>query len=304
MKHLRSRHDVLRELKNLAFVILGTAVLAFGTAIFIIPFDLVTGGISGISIVLEKVIPLDISVDIYVIVLTWLLFFVGLVVLGRSFALKTLVSTIFYPITLSLFLRLADPTVLDGFFYLKSSVHGSLSLLLAAVFGGILVGAGCAITFLGGGSTGGMDIVAFVICKILKRLKSSVVIFIIDAAVVLLGMFIIGDLVVTLLAISSAFVAALVIDYVFLGSSRAFVAHIVSDNYEEINSQVIEKLERTTTIINAVGGYSRAEKRVLMVSFTIRQYSELLSIINKVDKYAFVTISQAHEINGEGWTRE
>lgn len=298
-----SRQELLHLLKNIFLTIIGTVVLAFGSAVFLIPFELITGGVSGIALIIDALVPFSISIDVYVTVLTWVLFFMGLFVLGRSFALKTLISSIVYPIALSLCLQLTSPDVLGGFFYLKSMAHGNIHLLVAAIFGGVFVGAGCAITFLGGGSTGGVDILAFTICKIFKRLKSSVVIFVVDASVVVLGMFVTKDLVVTLLAVSSAFTAAIIIDYIFVGSSRAFVANIVSDKYKEINEMVITKLDRTTTIFDAVGGYTGTEKKVVMVSFTIRQYSELMNIINKTDKDAFVTINRAHEINGEGWTK-
>ncbi|MBQ9166300.1 MAG: YitT family protein [Oscillospiraceae bacterium] len=290
------------ELWNVFLVVIGTAILAFGTGIFLVPFDLVTGGISGISIVLEKVLPFPIGIDFYIAVITWLLFFLGLITLGRSFALKTLVSTIVYPPVLSLSLKLVDPDVLGGFFYLEGSAYQDISILLAAIFGAICVGAGCAVTFLGGGSTGGTDILAFMICKVFKRLKSSVVIFVVDALVVILGMFAINDLVISLLGISSAFICALVVDYIFLGNSKAFVAQIISNQYAEINQEVIRRLERTTTIWDAEGGYSGLPRKVVMVSFTMSQYSELLNIIHQVDRNAFVTISSAHEINGEGWT--
>ena len=298
-----SRQELWLLLKNIFLTVLGTAVLAFGSAVFIIPFDLITGGMSGIAIILVELIPFEVSVDVYITILTWILFLLGLFVLGRDFALKTLVSTIVYPLFFSLFLRLAAPDVLGGFLYLKSMTHGNVNLLIAAIFGGIFVGTGCAVTFLGGGSTGGTDIIAFSLCKIFKRLKSSVVIFIVDVAIVVLGMFITKDLVITLLAVSSAFTAALVIDYIFVGSSKAFIAQIISDKYEKINEQIIERLERTTTILDAMGGYSKTQKKVVTVSFSIRQYSELMNIIHKTDKNAFVTISRAHEIIGEGWTK-
>lgn len=301
MKKL-TQQELIQIIRNVLLTVFGTIVLAFGVAVFIVPFELITGGISGLALILETVIPYEISVDVYVTILTWSFFLLGLIVLGRDFALKTLISTIVYPVALSLFLRLSSPDVLGGFFYLGSMEHGELHLLIAAVFGGVFVGAGCAITFLGGGSTGGVDILTFIICKIFKRAKSSVVIFIIDASIVVFGMIVTKDLVITLLAVSSAFVSAFVIDYVFVGSSKAFVANIVSDKYEEISDHVIKTLDRTTTVIDAIGGYSGKPKKIVMVSFTVRQYSELMNIIYKTDKNAFVTINQAHEINGEGWT--
>ena len=106
MKYNLSKNDVIGYVQSILMIILGTAVLAFGAAIFLIPFDLVTGGISGLAIVVERVLPFDLSIDFYLTLFTWGLFFMGLVFLGKSFALKTLVSTVFYPILFSLFYNL------------------------------------------------------------------------------------------------------------------------------------------------------------------------------------------------------
>jgi len=293
---------LLKNLKSLLLVIAGTLVLAFGTAIFIIPFDLVTGGISSIAIILHKIIPV-LTIDLLITLVTWTLFFIGLIFLGKGFALKTLVSAIVYPIGIALFSRLVDPGVMGGIFDLRTSAYSEISILLAALFGGCSVGAGCALTFLGGGSTGGVDILAFLICKVFKKLRSSVVIFCIDAGTVVLGLFMIGDLVVTLLGISSAFVAAAVIDKLFLGESKAFIAQIISKKHTEINRCVAAELHRTTSIIDIEGGYSGEKKKMLMVSFSMDQYNDLMGIISKTDPDAFITVHRAHEINGEGWTK-
>lgn len=291
-------------LKNILFIIFGTVILAFGTALFIIPFDLVVGGVSGVAIIINRLIGIKyITVDLLITVITWTLFFVGLFTLGKSFAIKTLISTFVYTVGVSLFSKLTDPRVLGGFFCLSQSRYASVAIILATLFGGALIGTGCAITFLGGGSTGGMDILSFTICKIFKKLRSSMVIFCIDAAIIILGMFAIRDLVVSLLGIISALLCALVIDKIFLGESTAFIAQIISDKCDDINRKIIKKLERTTTLIDAVGGYSKKSKKMLMISFTIAQYAELMTIVTQIDKDAFVAIHRAHEINGEGWTR-
>ncbi|MBR3686960.1 MAG: YitT family protein [Clostridia bacterium] len=304
MKIKISRSEMLTALKNILLTIIGTLIIAFGAAVFIIPFDLVSGGVSGIAIVLNKIISVEFfSVDLIITIATWILFFVGLFVLGRSFALKTLISTILYPVGVSLFMKITDPSFLNGFFCLQASQHSETSLILATTLGGVCVGAGCAITFLGGGSTGGVDIISFSICKIFKRLKSSVVIFIVDASIVLFGMFVIGDFVISLLGIFSAFIAALMVDKVFIGSSKSFIAQIISSKYDVINKEIIEKVDRGSTIIDVVGGYTGEDRKMIMVSFTMNQYAEILNVIHKNDKNAFVTIHQAHEITGEGWTR-
>ena len=304
MKKKYSKADIFRTIKNVMLVIVGTIILAFGTSVFLLPFNLVTGGVSGYSIVIKTLLPFEfITKEMIIAVVTWTLFFLGLIILGKNFAMKSLISTIVYPIATAAFSNLRHPEFMNGFFRLESSSHPEIAILLAAVFSGVCVGLGCALSFLGGGSTGGVDVIAFTICKIFKRAKSSVVIFIVDATAVVLGMFVIGDFVVSLLGIVSAFLAASVIDKVFVGGSKAFVAHIVTDKPYELNQEIREKLDRTTTLFDAVGGYSGEHKKVVMVSFTMSQYAELMTIVTKLDRDAFMTINRAHEINGEGWTK-
>lgn len=290
------------KLKNTVYIIIGTLILAFSSAVFILPHNIVVGGVTGLGIIISGIIQFEFfTVSVIISILTWIVFFMGLFVLGRSFAMKTLISTVVYPPALSLFGKLVSPRVLGGFFMLNTG--SELSLIVSAVFGGVLIGLGCAITFLGGGSTGGTDILGLITSKFLKRVKSSTAIGIIDAAVVALGVFFLKNLVLTLLGIITVFISVSVIDRVFLGAKRAFVAEIISDKYNEINKSVIENMKRTTTIIDVVGGYSGREQKMLAVTFGVREYTELLNIINKEDKLAFLTIHKAHEINGEGWTR-
>ena len=303
MKKIKyTKAELLLQLKNLLLVVAGTLILAFGCAVFVVPFNLVTGGVTGISIIINEIIAGAIPIDLVIGIITWGLFFLGLIVLGWDFALKTLVSTIIYPIAISLFMRLVAPDVLGGILHLVSSPHADIALIISALFGGLCVGTGCALTFLGGGSTGGVDIIAFIICKFVKKWKSSTIIFIIDAVTVVCGLFVIKDLIVTLLGVISAWIGAMVIDRIFIGNDKAFTAQIVSDKYEELNLAIRNEVRRTTTMFAASGGYSREAKTVLSVTFTMSQYATLMNVIKRIDPTAFVSISRAHEINGEGFT--
>ena len=310
MKKSVDRQSVKDIARGIILVTLGTMILSFGTSLFLMEFDLVAGGVSGIAIVLDRVIsdyipPLRfITVNMLIAAITWTLFFIGLFVLGRAFALKTLLSSVIYPLGIALFSRLADPEVLGGFFYLKGyEAHGEIALILASVLGGACVGAGCSITFIGGGSTGGVDIIAFTVCKIFKRAKSSAVLFIIDSVVVICGMFVTQNLIISLLGMISAFVSALTVDRIFVGSNRSFIAQIISSKPEEINREILESIGRGTTVVDVKGGYTGENKKMITVSFTVNQYAELLSAVSRHDKKAFVNILKAHEINGNGFTR-
>ncbi len=305
------KRDVLRFIKNTLLVVLGTGILAFGTGLFLIPFDLITGGVSGIGIALKEVIPDTTPIigsfgaETYASILVWVLFFFGLIFLGKHFALQTLVSTIVYPFFLSFGIWLAGSDILGGFFNLHSEMYmqyENVSIILATVFGGVLVGAGSALTFIGGGSTGGSDIIPLVICKYFRKLNTSVMIFITDASIVVLGMFAVRNLVISLLGIVAAFICAIVVDKLFLGESSAFIAQVVSSKYDAINRAIIKQMNRTTTITTATGGYTGEERKMIMVTFSVRQYAIFSAIVSAIDKNAFITLHRAHEISGDGWT--
>ncbi len=209
------KNKLLSKAKNIALVVLGTLSLAFGTAVFILPFDLVVGGMSGLAISLHRLIPVGfLTVDRWIFLLTWGLFLLGWLLFGKGFAAKTLLSSALYPLAISLFSRLASPTALGGFFYLPAGNYPQIAMLLSALFGGLLIGAGCALTFLGGGSSGGIDVLALGLCKAQPRLRHATALFALDAATILLGALVLQDLTLTLLGILSAFTAALAVDQI------------------------------------------------------------------------------------------
>lgn len=310
MKLSVTKSNIFVSMKNSLIVVAGTFVLAFGVGLFIIPFDLVNGGVSGLGIIAEKSLSgislfSDLSASFYASVFNCLLFVLGFIILGKTFAVQTLVSTLFYPVALSLAVSLAESNAFGGFFNLHSEIYssyGELSLIIATVFGGAMIGAGCAITFIGGGSTGGVDVISLSLCKYFRKMKNSVAMFICDSLIIVLGMFAVGDLILSLLGILSAFIAAIAIDKIFIGESEALTAYVVSDNCELINTAIIEKLDRTSTILPCKGGYSGDNKQLLMTTFSARQYVEFTALISFIDKKAFVTVHRAHEINGEGWS--
>ena len=309
LKVLNDKKKFLQMLRNTGFVILGTFILAFGVGMFIFPFNLVTGGVSGLGIILQELL-YDIEIlenvksDVYSAIVNWILFIVGFFVLGKDFAAKTLVSTAVYPFALWLVKLLIYSSPLSNLLNMQNyqADYNQLILIIATVFGGACIGAGCAFTFLGGGSTGGIDVIALSLSKCIKKLKNSVAFFICDATIIVVGALAINNIIITLLGVISAFICALTIDKLFLGESSAFIAHIVSDKYEEVNEMVITKMQRTTTIVDAVGGYSGKGKKMVIVTFAMRQYAMFCALMDSIDKNAFVTVHRAHEINGEGWT--
>ena len=296
----------MKSLKNFGLVVLGTFILAIAVELFILPANLNTGGVSGIAVCFEYAgLTNDIfSTELIISMLTWGLFLVGLLFLGWKFSLQTLVSTIFYPIFIYLLQWLIGKW--DWLLIINSPTfvgQEGVVQLLCSIFGGACVGTGIAITFLGGGSTGGVDVLTFILCKYFKKLKSSVSIFIIDALIIIAGVIINPnhDLALALLGVMSAFLAAIMVDKLFVGGNKTFVAYIVTSKPQEITDDIIVLLDRTTSILDVEGGYSKQMKKMVMVSFTMQQYSQLIGIVTRNDPNAFLTINTAHEISGEGF---
>lgn len=317
IKREAKRKDIKYKMKKLVrqigMVFCSAFILAVAVELFIANFGLVSGGVTGISIVLERVFrdftdasgAQILDAEFWITSLTWIFFFLGLILVGKKFAMNTLLFTIFYPGCIYLVESFIKWEVFGGYFTSiadKSYGNYQIGLILAAIVGGAMVGLALAIAFKAGSSTGGVDIISFAICKIFPKIKISRVTLLIDASIVVLGMFVIQDFVISLLGIISAAVTSFVLDKVFLGGDRAFIAQIVSEKHDDIRSAIRDDMDRTSTIFDCVGGYSGENKKMVMVSFTMSQYAKLMEIIEKIDESAFVTVHRAHEINGLGFT--
>ncbi len=292
------RNDRVRQIMRITLIVIGTLVLAFGTAIFLTDLNIVSGGIGGIGIIVQNYFPNFEVIDITAFILTWILWVIGLIFVGKDFALRTLVSSIVYPFALALFLRV-------GVFQdLAATVAGDGStgnLLLCAVFGGVFVGAGVALTFLGGGSSGGVDILCFIIEKY-TGLRQSISSFIIDGVIIILGMTLIPDnFVNALCGIIAAFLCALMIEFMYNANQNAYQADIISSHIDEISKYIQDELGRGATIIEAKGGYHGDDRPILRVVFDRSQLNKLRDYVAKVDPTAFMTITQTSAVYGEGF---
>lgn len=309
------KQDYKKIIRQSLMIVASAFLLALAVELFIANFELVSGGVTGIAIVLEQVakklfsseVSTFLDAEFWITLFTWVFFFLGLIFVGKAFAMKTLLFTIVYPICLyivEMFLGLEFFG--DYFTKISDESYGKyqIGLILAAVVGGALVGLAIAVAFMADSSTGGVDIISYAICKIFPKLRLSRITLMIDAVIVISGMFVINDFVKSLLGIISAAVTSFVIDKVFLGGSRAFIAQIISDKHEDVRTAIRDEMDRTSTIIDCVGGYSGDDKKIVMVSFTMSQYAQLMSILDRIDPRCFVTVHRAHEIGGLGFSIE
>lgn len=271
---------------------LGNALMAFSYGVFTVQANLMTGGLGGIALLFDKLFKIDIS--LIILILSWLLFFIGWLFLGTKFALHTLFSTIFYPLFVLLF------TKVPLFYETFQAVNNDYGLqIIYALVAAMLAGIGLGIVFKIGGSTGGVDILCWLISKKFK-ITLGVVVFIIDFIVIALGFFAFSWIEVVV-GILSSFLASKIIDIVLLNGSTSIVVNVVSEEVEEINKFVIDVLERGSTFYLAKGGYTDNDKKVLQVVLNRREYPLLMGAIHKIDKTAFVTVLTTFKTLGNGF---
>lgn len=300
-----NKRKVVKQIWNYFLITLGTFFLAFGAVIFLEYSQLVSGGVSGIAIIIQYIVRVYVGYmePIYDFVVYGLMIFfwlLGLIFVGKDFAIKTLYSSLIYMGFSTLFLRVPAFQELARSFAGNGSDAGLL--ILCGIFGGVFVGGGVAITFLGGGSTGGIDVVQIIISKYIG-MKESVSGFIIDAIVIVVGMAVMQMPIPALCGILSSFVTAVLIEIVYIKTLTAYQVDIISEKWEEISRYAQDELERGATIIRAEGGYKGDERVILRVVFNKNQYEKIKSYIASVDPKAFVTYTQTNAVFGEGFKR-
>lgn len=265
----------------------GNLALAVGVALFVLPNDVLSGGLAGIAIAIEPLVHLD--PQLVINGGTLLLFVVGALFLGKAFALKTIVSSILYPMFVTLLTTFVDTSqfVMDPY--------------LATIYGGVFMGVGVGCVFRTGASTGGVDIPPLIIHKY-THVPVSTLVMIVDALTVLLGVYTYG-IEAALRGILCVWVSSFMINKAMLfGGQNAKRVEIISKHYKEMMQEVHEQLSRGTTIYEAKGGFSQAEKPVLMVIVDKKEYAKLQHIVMHIDPEAFVIVSDTMEVHGLGFT--
>ena len=310
-----SKKEKILYFFNLFLVIAGSVLVSFGNVAFLVPLDINAGGLSGVGIIARYFTPEQYKVLVYNLVIaiaSVVLWLMGRIFIGKEFAYKTLVATIVFPLANALFT--AVPGVADWISSIGELVktagnsNGGITAgnyLLAGLFGGVFVGSGVAITFVGGGSTGGVDVLTFLIEKYL-HIKQSIASFIVDGTIVIVGLVTLVSFDKTmfiscLTGIVSAFITAILIEFIYINSQSSYQADVISDKWEEISRYVQDDLERGATVIRVEGGYKGDERIILRVVIDARQYEMLKKRISEIDPKAFVTYTRTSATFGEGF---
>ena len=283
IKEINFSKEGKQLLKDYALIALGTFLAALSLPLFFLPYDIAPGGISGISTVLASVLPL--SVGLISFVLNVPLFLIGWRTVGWRFAVRSFIAMSL----MSLFIDLVPVRDVSG------------NVMLASVFGGVLLGVGLGLVVRAGATTGGTDMAAKMIHSRVAFLPIAAILFLIDGLVVAVAALAFG-LQAALWALIALFVSSQAMDSVIKGFNTAMQFMIISRDAEEIVRRIHTEIDRGCTRLMAEGTYSRLPVGTLLCVVSRTEAPRLKKLVAEVDPQAFVTVCNVHEVLGEGFT--
>ena len=279
------KHTLSYYVKSYAVITLGSLLYALAYNIFYAPNLVAMGGLTGLGQVLNALIPV-LPVGTTVFVMNVPLFFLGWKFIGGHLLVSSL-----YAMTFSSFAI----DVMDMIYQFPP-----MDTMLAAIFGGALLGAGIGLVFSKGATTGGTDLIARLLKLKFAWLPMGTLVLIPDFIVIVLAAVAFGKVESALYGIVSLFVTTKVMDTVLYGLDSSKVAYIISDSCKAITDAVMA-MDRGATILHGEGAYSGDEKKVLMVAFKQKEIVPLKEKVNEIDPHAFLIVCDAHDVLGEGF---
>jgi uncharacterized membrane-anchored protein YitT (DUF2179 family) len=279
------------------YLVVGSFMMALAYVLFITPYKIIPGGVYGIGIVLNYLWP-SIMVGTYGLLMDIPLLLIALKLFGARFSGKTIIVSVLCPLmmnALTIWVGGTDPEVILG-----GNINLSEDVLLACLFGGAIFGLGLGLVFRTNATSGGSDIIAMIVRKY-THLRLSRAVLIVDSSIVLIGLAVFGEWLMPMYSLIVIFMISQVIDYVVDGGSNNNVLFILSEKKEEIEHLILHELDRSGTYISAKGMYSKEDKNMIFLVVSRREVSRVKDYIREVDPRAFIVISNAHDIYGEGF---
>lgn len=287
METITGKGKSIRKLvKQIAIIVFGLTIYAFGVAMFVLPLDMIAAGTTGIALLAQRFWGIPIST--FVAAFNILMFALGFLELGKTFALTTLVATFYYPVILDVAIAVVGDMVITQ------------DPMLNAIFAGLFIGFALGIVIKAGASTGGMDIPPLVLKKRLG-IPVSVSMYFFDA-VILIAQMPFGDKERILYALIMVMIYTMVLDKVLMMGTKQVQVKVFSDKYEEISKAIQEQLDRGTTLLNMEGGYSRKKSMAVLSVVSGRELNKLNEIVMQLDENAFMIVHQVGEVRGRGFT--
>ena len=268
-------------------MIVGCILISVALNMFFSPHTIAPGGLSGLSVVLSKVSGLSVSAIMLIMGIP--LIFFSIKILGTKNAIKTLIGMLLLSLCISLTSSLSHVSVTDD-------------VLLAAITGAILLGLGLGVVFSVDGSTGGTDLIALMINKAIPSIPLSKCLVCIDGLVVMSSGIVNKNLETALYSAISLYVIVKMIDFIISGFDYSKCFIIITNEEEKLKEAIVNDIKRGITILDGRGGYTDSSKSVLIVAVNKKQEVHMKKLIKNVDKNAFIIVSKAHEVFGEGFS--
>lgn len=279
------KRDAKHLLKSYCIITIGSVLYALAYNWFFAPNQVAMGGLTGLAQVIHVLIPF-LPVGGMVFAMNIPLFFLGWKYIGGHLLVSSLYSMAVSSFAIDIIARLHTFQPQDS--------------MLAALFGGALLGFSLGLVFSQGATTGGTDIVTRLIKLKLPWLPLGKIMLIPDFTVIALAAAVFGRLESALYGLVALFVSTKVMDTVLYGMDTSKVAYIISDNYRAIADAILE-LDRGATILHAEGAWSGQDKRVLMVAFKQKEIVQVKELVNSLDERVFLIVCDAHDVLGEGF---
>lgn len=265
----------------------GCALFGLGFNLFLTPNDLNAGGLSGLAMILVRILGRG-SVGVITAIMNLPLFALAGVKIGKKFFFGSLMGMALSAVFLDAFAFLPIPTT---------------EPLIGALYGGVICGVGLGIVFTTGVSTGGSDIVVRLLKLRYRNVPIGIIAICFDAAVAALTGIVFRDITVVLYSGVAIFISGKVLDAVVYRFDYSKVALIISKEYEKIARAIGEKLDRGVTLLQGEGGYTHAETKVVLTAVKRQQLADLKQLVTEIDPAAFVILQEAHQVLGDGFSR-
>lgn len=267
------------------FIIIGAFLMAVSTALFLLPNQLSTGGISGISTILYYLC--NYPVGLTMLLINVPLFVIAMVKVNKRLFFKSILGTVLLSVFIDLLGNLS-PITNDRF--------------LACIYGGIIMGIGTAIILKAGASTGGTDLLSYVIRAYNNKFKSSRVIIIADTIIIFFNIIFFREIEIGLYSVIAIYLMGKMIDIIFEGIYFTKIMFIISEKYEEISKEIGILVKRGSTGIYSKGMYSGKQNVMLFCVASRKEVAEIKQIIKQIDKNAFIVTTDAIETLGKGFS--
>ena len=286
MKERLQKYSLKRGAWKLLLVLAGNTLYALGVALFLLPAGLITGGTTGLGLVAEHFFHVPLTA--FVAVFNLAMFLVGLLVLGKVFALTTIISSFYYPFILEVIQRTIGEVRLTD------------DPLLATVLAGLMIGAGIGMVIRAGASTGGMDIPPLVLQKKLN-IPVSLSLYVFDCGILLLQA-LFSNVEQVLYGLVLVLLYTLTLNKALMLGTGQMQLKVISSHYEEISREIQQKMDRGVTLFTSAGGYAGQEGSTVLTVVDRRELPKVTELVSQVDPNAFMVVSQVNEVRGRGFT--